>query len=196
MDRLETVDACLDCEPTCACPDGVGEREFGVLWELSRLGDAEVAFSGIRRRLDLHQESLTRTLDRLARDGLVEDTGDGYALTREGYEAIRACDGPASRPTLRPIVAASIPPTVDPEQVEEGLSGRWFDGLHWYGRADGPGEITLAWLTDPGRQMVQVRVAGGTLTVETEADVDDPEAIRAVGALLAALTDLYDPSAA
>lgn len=209
MDRYTPVDdpvASLEdctCMPREACEttddrpalDGLDERSLSVLWELSRLGDAEVAFSGIRRRLQIHQESLSRTLRRLEDRGLVEGAGEGYRLTDDGFDRIRACRRAADRPTLSPVVSTVVPSTVDPDVFLDRLTGRWFDGLHWYGRAQGPGEVRLAWLTDPDREIVQLRVVGGTAVVEAEPDLDDAATASAMASLLGALAEVLEPSA-
>lgn len=185
------------CETTDDCPpfDGLDERSFSVLWELSRLGDAEVAFSGIRRRLQIHQESLSRTLRRLEDRGLVEGTGEGYRLTDDGFDRIRACRRAAERPTFSPVVSAVVPSTVDPDAFLDRLTGRWFEGLHWYGLAEGPGEVRLAWLADPDREIVQLRIVGGSAILEAEPDLDDAATASAMSSLLVALADVLEPSA-
>lgn len=191
-------------------------RQVRVLWELSRLGDATVAFSGVRRRLDLHPQALTRTLDRLVQADLVARTDDGYRLTDAGFRSVACCAGEAG-PRTAPLFAAVVPPHLDPDDVADRLAGRWFQGLHWYGRADGPGEVTLAWLTDPDARIVRLRMVGGTLTVEAEVDpgqdgrpgVDDGTSggdgtdrapprqaaavLSGVRAVMGAVAELYDP---
>lgn len=178
MDEL--ADACAtdqaddqDCY-SAATGRRLEPRQARVLWELSRLGDATVAFSGVRRRLDLHPQALTRTLDRLVDAGLADraadDEGsDGYRLTEEGFRSVACCAGEAG-PRTTPLVCAVVPAHLDADDVADRLAGRWFQGLHWYGQAEGPGETTLAWLTDPDARMVRLRLVGGMLTVEAETD--------------------------
>lgn len=186
--RLETARTCDDadaawldardeaCRVDAECRDADGRRleprEARVLWELSRLGDATVAFSGVRRRLDLHPQALTRTLDRLVDADLVARGDDGYRLTEAGFRSVACCAGEAG-PRTAPLFAAVVPPHLDPGDVADRLAGRWFQGLHWYGRAEGPGEVTLAWLTDPDARIVRLRMVGGTMTVEAETFEDD-----------------------
>jgi len=172
-------------------PSSLEDREARVLTELSREGEATVAFQGLRRKLELHQEALARTLRRLERDGLVARDEGGYKLTEQGHAALRGVVPEGARETLT-VVQAVLPPHVDPQGVVEHLGRRWFRGLRWYGRSEAPDETTLTWLAEPGNAKVRVRVAGGTLTLEAE--VLPGHHARSFGAtrgVLTALAELY-----
>src|SRR5512136_3427795 len=57
------------------------EHDREVLEFLSKDPAAQVAFQGIRRRLGIHPEQLSRALHRLGEDGLVQKTDLGYRVT-------------------------------------------------------------------------------------------------------------------
>src|SRR2546427_10701226 len=59
-----------------------------VLEFLSRDPSSQVAFQGIRRRLGIHPEQLSRALHRLADDGLVEHTEHGYRATAKALTVL------------------------------------------------------------------------------------------------------------
>lgn len=174
-------------------PPALAEREIAVLGELGRDGDARVAFQGLRRRLDLHQEALARTLRRLEREGLVAKDEKGYRLTDAGFGALAGRPRTAPPPKeVLPLVQALLPPHVAPDAVADLLSRRWFRGLRWYGQSDGPGETTLTWLVDGSNTVVRVRLAGASFVLEVEgATANDRRAYAAARGLLAALAELY-----
>jgi DNA-binding Lrp family transcriptional regulator len=66
------------------CGLRVGEdldyRQREVLSALSEDQKATYSFQGLRRKLGFHQEMLSRTLDRLEEENLVEKTHDGYRI--------------------------------------------------------------------------------------------------------------------
>lgn len=149
-----------------------------ILQELANQ-DAEVTFTGLRRRLGVHPQSLTRELRRLEQDELIERTPAGYRLRDQGASQI--ADGPQrqGQGDMVEILRLVLPANADPETIAALLSGRWFGDLRWYGRADGPNEHVLLWLAEPASQLVRVRMVAGTLLIEAEGGADATVALLA-----------------
>lgn len=167
-------------------------RALAVLSELAREGEAHVAFQGLRRRLELHQEQLARTLRRLEREGLVAREDHGYKLTEQGFAALRGKAVHRPRRETLTVLQAVLPPHLAPDAVAAQLSRRWFRGLRWYGHAEAPGEATLTWLAERGNAAVRVHLQGGTVALEVEVPPGGPAgAFAAARGLLAALAELY-----
>lgn len=138
----------------------LGERERSVLAHLPPEGGGRTGFEGLRRRLDLHPQSLSRVLDRLADRSLVASDDDGYHRTEEGGGAL-AGEPPELPGCPRvPVAAGTLPPSVDPGRVREALGGRWFDGLRWFGWRDRGEAEDLLWLTDGDHALVALRLTG------------------------------------
>lgn len=181
-------EAGLDRPPVEQVP--LEDREVLVLSELARGGEGHVAFQGLRRRLELHQQALTRTLRRLEDNGLVARDGQGYKLTEQGFAALRGRPIEGKARDVLPVVQALLPPHLGAEGVAAHLARRWFRGLRWYGASEAPGETTLTWLTEPGNAMVRVRVAGGAVTLEVESPPGS-RGFAAARGVLGALAELY-----
>lgn len=176
-------------------PRSLAERERTVVAELGRHLDGHVSFQGLRRRLQLHPQALTRVLERMARAGLLAHDEGGYRLTEDGLLAWRDIGGSPVQRDLVTVMRLALPQFLKPETVAARLGRRWFDGLRWYGETGGPGEAVLAWLTDPGDAFVRVRLAAGTLTLEVDSAVAAHiKGAKAAQAILAALAEIYgDP---
>lgn len=166
------------------------DREVAVLTELARETSAWIAFQGLRRRLDLHQESLTRTLRRLERNGLVARDPRGYRVTDQGLSALESRPAAPNASTSITVVDAAIPSHLNPQAVVAYLARRWFRGLRWYGQSGTPRETVLTWLPDSSGGPVRVRIGGGHVRVEVEAGSRDVDYAAARG-VLAALAELY-----
>lgn len=194
MAEAEARDAPATSMPSFA-PPALEPRERDVLAELAREAEASVSFQGLRRQLGLHQQALTRTLRRLEAAGLVaREEQRGYSLTDVGARALggRSPTGVGGAAHPATLVHALLPPHVSPEQVAASLARRWFGGLRWHGQAEGPGETSLHWVVEPGRQRVTVRVADGSISLE--ADVPSGDAARVYAAarpVLAAIAEAY-----
>ena len=173
------------------------DREFDVLAELARQEEGRTAFQGLRRRLGLHQQALTRTLRRLERHGVVEHDSQGYALTGQGHAALRGrAPLAARRSEVLPLLQALLPPSVTAEDVADRLARRWFRDLRWYGRADGASGTTLSWLTVDRGLLVRVRFQAGMAVLEVEVPPGERlSAFPAAQAVLRAISDLYAPGA-
>src|SRR5437588_6424384 len=64
------------------------EHDREVLEFLSQDPSSQVAFQGLRRRLGIHPEQLSRALHRLSDDNLVERTELGYRVTPRALSVI------------------------------------------------------------------------------------------------------------
>jgi DNA-binding MarR family transcriptional regulator len=151
-----------------ADPDLMDLRSTDVEVLRSLGADEALAFQGLRRRMHVHQEKLSRALQRLERDGLVAKTGHGYALTPKGAEMAHRCFAPAHE-ELRTILQSYLPTGADPAAIANHLEGRWFGNIRWLGSRETPTETVLRWVTFEPEVEVVLRLRWGQATVETSA---------------------------
>jgi DNA-binding transcriptional ArsR family regulator len=146
-------------------PVTLDDRILSMLHELK----GRLAFSGLRRKLGAHPESLSRALRRLEREGLVERADGGYRSLME------TLDSSAHRPEqLRPIARIDLPKDIDPTILEGRLAGRWFGSLRWVGFVELPGRRLLAWARRDGFGQVLLGVRRGVLRVYVS-DCPEPD---------------------
>jgi len=167
-------------------------RAASAAGELARLDDRVletlegsrdgVAFSGLRRVLHAHPESLSRALHRLEREGLIERVGGGYrSLTPERPDV---ADAGADR---RAIARVELPPGVTADSLVARLTGRWFGNLRWLGAFERSGERLLVWSRRDGLGTVLIGVEPSALQVyarDAEEGADPGEAEDAAYELL------------
>ncbi|MGA9839831.1 MAG: hypothetical protein WBF81_02805 [Thermoplasmata archaeon] len=160
------------------------EEEGSLVAGSSRLDDrvlvtlqelhGRIAFSGLRRVLKAHPESLSRALRRLEREGRVERSTAGYrALGREPRL------DPSATSRLRPIARVQVPLGTDPETVLGRLSGHWFGALRWVGVIDRPSQRLLAWARRDGSGYVLLGIHGRSLRVYVPDDDGPGDLIEA-----------------
>ncbi|HTW54939.1 MAG TPA: hypothetical protein VMG36_00595 [Thermoplasmata archaeon] len=152
-------------------PADHGRLDDRVLVLLDTFG-GRVAFSGLRRALGAHPESLSRALRRLEREGLVGREDGGYRSLVPRPQAVPS--PPADR---LPVASVQLPPGGEADEVVRRLTGRWFGALRWVGAFDRDGERILAWARRDGSGSVWLGVRPTALRVfarERGGD-DDPE---------------------
>jgi DNA-binding Lrp family transcriptional regulator len=148
-----------------------------ILLTLAEL-PGRIAFSGLRRVLDAHPESLSRALRRLEREGLI-DRADG------GYRALvspPALDTNASL-DLRRLGSVELPIGAPPTSVLARMTGRWFGTLRWVGVVERNGRQLLTWAPRVGGGFVSLCVEAGRLGVYVPVDsvAHDTGEIEAAG---------------
>lgn len=151
-------------------------NDLVVLKAIGEDADArELSFQGIKRKLGLHQETLSRSLHRLQRDGFVERLDHAYRISQKGILTIG--DEKSRLPKIRKLdpvdpysvslLRAKLPPDVNTSDLVNSLSFKWFGNLRWLGSTLTPDSATLNWITDDSGEKISVRIKDDVLTIET-----------------------------
>lgn len=130
-----------------------------VMNMLSSETDATYTFQGMRRRLGLHQEKLTRILKRLEDDNLVLKTDDGYKVLGTPRKSTHHND------EGEPVIRGQLPPGIDKQKLTSKLKGRWFKNFRWLGYSTSESGPSLYWITEDGRFQLVVRLASSEILV-------------------------------
>ena len=120
---------------------------------LSSESDATYSFQGMKRRLGLHQEKLTRILKRLEDDNLVLKTDEGYKVLHHSRKTTRHLD------EGEPVIRGQLPPGINPSVLTSKLKGRWFKNFRWVGYANGTDELSLYWITEDNKFQVRIQLS-------------------------------------
>ncbi len=150
-------------------------HDLSVLQALAgEMNSESIAFQGIKRKLGLHQETLSRSLHRLERDGYVEKIGHSYRLSIKGQSlildsrsvAVNLRDASLSYP-LR-VLTAILPQDFEISLLADALEHKWFGNLRWYGLSQTEESFALTWITRDGSQKLTATIGEGTLSIESE----------------------------
>lgn len=151
-----------DAGPTLREGVDLREHDRNVLEFLSRTPVGEVAFQGIRRRLGIHPEQLSRALHRLADDGLVERTEHGYRVTPKALTVLGP-DALSRVPEGLVVLETYLPADLDVPGLVNALHGRWFGPLRWFGFSEDAGELRLWWSTEDSAIQLEAQLHQGEL---------------------------------
>jgi DNA-binding transcriptional regulator YhcF (GntR family) len=174
-----------------------GERDADVLNLISEEDLALFTFDGLKRRMGLHPETLSRILGRLEQEGIVEKGHGGYRVTSKIDELL----GPhptCSDQSRVPLLQTFLPSDMSVQKLASHLRGRWFGLLRWLGLSEGNAreEVTLKWITEDGGIQVDANVSDRALTIEAKFlhDKDLNMALRASYQLVAYIGKLCSSS--
>jgi len=141
------------------------ESDREVLELLRNEPSSAVGFQGLKRRLHLHPEKLSRALRRLERDDLVEKTDLGYRIGVRAMDLLTPTAMKPATPSI-PILQTFLPPEIDLQELATYLRGTWFGALRWYGLMETPEELTLSWLSEDDAIQIDARLRTGALSID------------------------------
>jgi len=143
---------------------GLREHDREVLGFLLQNPSSLLGFQGLKRKLRIHPEQLSRALRRLASDGLVEQTELGYRITQRALGLLDpvAMEDDHDGTT---VIQASMPSDVDLRELVAEMKGTWIRPLRWHGITDSAHGQRLSWVTPDNQIQIDAQVQNGLLTI-------------------------------
>src|SRR5467141_4382714 len=141
-------------------------RDSNILQAIQEEGLTVFAFDGLKRLLGVHQEMLSRVLDRLEDEGLLEKVAEGYRLTdRDSQQVARPLN--SIQPRI-PIVQSLLPHDIDVQRIIAGLKGRWFGSLRWLGYSHNAEDLVLKWITEEDSIQIDAKFTENYLSIDAK----------------------------
>jgi hypothetical protein len=133
---------------------------------------------------------LSRVLDRLEDEGLLEKVSEGYRLTNRGSQQV-ARPLNSTQPRI-PIVQSLLPHDIDVQRIIAGLKGRWFGSLRWLGYSQTDEGLVLKWITEDSIQ-IDARFTDNYLSIDAKVgeEKDVSQAVKASHQLMGHISQLY-----
>ncbi len=140
------------------------------------------SFKGIMRRLNIHQQSLSRALHRLEEMGLVEKSGVGYHLSKTGQAmAARTHWQPLKGREYMQLLQTYVPVHIRPAELVRVLVGKWFRNLRWIGLIESGTGFTLQWSSDDNSFQINLRMISDYVVIETNASSEQEKLQAMIG---------------
>jgi hypothetical protein len=144
-----------------------GDRDSDILAFLSQEDFTFFTFEGLKRRLGLHPETLSRILNRLEQEGIVKKTAEGYTVTREIAKHLKLHQT-STRESRTSLLQTYLPSDIPVQQLISNLRGKWFGLLRWLGLSETNESITLKWITEDGDIQIDAKITETQLTIEAK----------------------------
>jgi hypothetical protein len=170
----------------------IGERDMEVLRFIGDEGLLGFTFEGLKRSLGAHPETLSRILDRLEGQHVLEKTEHGYQVTQTGRDAVGIKQLTSSEPRVT-LLRTLLPHVENSREVLAALRGRWFGPLRWLGYAEEEKGTNMKWITEDGGIQVDAIFGDGDLTIEgrIREGKDLSDAIKASHQLVGHISRIY-----
>jgi DNA-binding HxlR family transcriptional regulator len=164
--------------------DDFHNNDNKILALLNEAG-SNYSFKGLMRKLNLHQQSLSRALHRLEEMDLVEKSPLGYRLSKAGAIAASKTEllqqqKPWGREYMQ-LLQTYIPLNIKAPEVMRHLIGRWFKNLRWIGMIRSDTGYTLQWISDDGSFQINLRLIAEYIVIETNASTEKEKVQAMVG---------------
>jgi len=137
------------------------------------------SFKGLMRKLNLHQQSLTRALNRLEELGLIQRSVNGYKLNKREQKCAISVPDKRKRSEYKQLLQTYIPTGIQTEEIVRALNGRWFSRIRWIGLLESEIGYMLQWINEDNTFQINVRIIWDHIIIETNA-VSDEDKIEAM----------------
>ena len=186
--------------------DTLHNNDIKILSLLNQKVGSNYSFKGLMRKLNLHQQSVTRALSRLEDLGFIEKSYFGYKISKTGesimmlsknsnlqriYASQNAEMGlrelGEERNRYVQILQTYLPININTDEILRALIGKWFNNLRWIGLTETEsGEDVLQWINynnddDNNNNSFQIilKIISKCIIIETNA-ASDKEKVEAM----------------
>lgn len=154
------------------------------------------SFKALERKLDIHQQSLSRALKRLLDLNLIEKTSSGYKLVERNAHNLNPVlddnllneeleiDKSKKNRKYKQLIQIYMPVKGNIEPIVDHLTGKWFGNLRWFGLIKKETGFRLQWIVVDKYSnnkifQINVSVLSDYVIVESDA-VSDNEKVEAM----------------
>jgi hypothetical protein len=124
----------------------------------SKNSQAELSFQGIKAKLNLHQQKLTKALERLTQKNLIDKTLNGYRLSKDAMKIVNSfltSVGSNPNPDPKESIGFEVKIPLSSKNNELFklvylLKGRWFANWRWIGMFQDQASLKMEWQSISG----------------------------------------------
>lgn len=155
MESYDNEISCLDLK----------QRDIHLLNVVEEEDLSNFTFEGLKRRLRIHPEKLSRILSRLTSQEILKKQNNGYVLTNKAKKIIKSKQTDSNTHNV-PLLQTFLPPNISIKKIVDNLSNKWFGQLRWLGCSSTNNKITLKWITTDCRNIISASFYQNMLQID------------------------------
>ncbi|MDN5867755.1 MAG: MarR family transcriptional regulator [Candidatus Nitrosocosmicus sp.] len=196
LNSKQKTDSQVDDEKLTISINDVRNNDKKILSLLQKEMWSIYSFKALERKLEIHQQSLSRALKRLLDLNLIEKTSSGYKLVERNVhnsnpilednflnEEIEIDKSKKNR-KYKQLIQIYMPVKGNIELIVDHLTGKWFGNLRWFGLIKKETGFRLQWIVVDKHSnnkifQINVSILSEYIIVESDA-VTDSEKVEAM----------------
>ena len=196
LNSKQKTDPHIDDEELTIAINDVRNNDKKVLSLLRKEMWSTYSFKALERKLDIHQQSLSRALKRLLDLNLIEKTSSGYKLVEGSVYNFNQIlednllneeleiDKSKKLRKYKQLIQIYMPVKGNIEPIVDHLTGKWFGILRWFGMIKKETGFRLQWIVVDKHSnnkifQINVNILSEYIIVESDA-VSDSEKVEAM----------------
>ncbi len=192
----QKTDSQIDNEKLTISINDVRNNDKKILSLLRKEMWSTYSFKALERKLEIHQQSLSRALKRLLDLNLIEKTSSGYKLVERNTYNFNVIlednllndelemDKSKKHRKYKQLIQIYMPVKGNIESIVDHLTGKWFGSLRWFGLIKKETGFRLQWIVvdkHSNNKIFQINVSMLSEYVIVESDaVTDSEKVEAM----------------
>lgn len=145
------------------------EKDVSIIQAIQEEELTNFSFEGLKRRLVMHPETLTRALNRLMEQNFIKKESAGYRLTTKTNKIFKDASLVQKNVAGMNLLQTMLPKEQITQKVVSNLKGRWFGTLRWLGYSEANGETVLKWITEDGETIISAVFGQEKLKINAKA---------------------------
>jgi len=169
----------------------LNERDINILHVLIEENLTHFTFEGLKRRLQMHPETLSRILYRLTNQDILKKNKKDYSLPSTTKKLLNKKPNNSPTSNLK-LLQTFLPPEISIKTLISNLSGKWFGNLRWLGYSETSEGAYLKWITTNGGTIISAMFSQDELIIEAKiiTEIQHNVALSASTQLLSHITKL------
>ena len=189
LNSKQKTDPHIDDEKFTIAINDVRNNDKKILSLLRKEMWSTYSFKALERKLDIHQQSLSRALKRLLDLNLIEKTSSGYKLVEgSAYNFNQILEDNFLNEELeidkskklrkyKQLIQIYMPVKGNIEPIVDHLTGKWFGKLRWFGMIKKETGFRLQWIVVDKNSnnkifQINVNILSEYIIVESDAVID------------------------
>lgn len=186
-----TSDLVMETDDTDISDLDLKQRDINLLNIVDEEDLSNFTFEGLKRRLKIHPEKLSRILSRLTSQELLKKQNNGYSITTKAKKIIKPKPANSKAQNIL-LLQTFLPPNISIKNIVDNLRNKWFGQLRWLGCSTTNNKVTLKWITTDCRNIISASFYQNILQIDgkTVSNDDINSALNASHQLMGHITKL------